>query len=143
LHHTQVLCQYRLYRVDHAYLTYLMLPRQLSYLKGRKLDHRQVKPLIFSVSGFILFYTANMFILMILYDFCLSPAQFCYIVSQLIKLLLITPRHRPHRKHRFRQFYFCVTHLSHVPRTEHRCPFHWCMLGICWLAKSVVYRVVT
>jgi hypothetical protein len=25
LHYTQVLCQYRLYRADHAYLTYLML----------------------------------------------------------------------------------------------------------------------
>jgi hypothetical protein len=26
---------------DHAYLTYLMLQRQLSHLNGRKLDHRQ------------------------------------------------------------------------------------------------------
>jgi hypothetical protein len=42
LHYTQVLCQYRLYRADHAYLTYLMLQRQLVNLKGRKLDHRQV-----------------------------------------------------------------------------------------------------
>jgi hypothetical protein len=41
LHYTQVLCQSRLYR-DHAYLTYLMLQRQLSHLNGRKLDHRQV-----------------------------------------------------------------------------------------------------
>jgi hypothetical protein len=32
------------------------------------------KPLIFSMSGFALSYTANMFILMILYDFCLLPA---------------------------------------------------------------------
>jgi hypothetical protein len=38
------------------------------------------KLLIFSVSGFALSYTANMFILMILCDFCLSPAQFCYII---------------------------------------------------------------
>jgi hypothetical protein len=29
LHYTQVLCQYRLYRADHAYLTYHMLQRQL------------------------------------------------------------------------------------------------------------------
>jgi hypothetical protein len=43
LHYTQVLCQYRLYRADHAYLTYLMLQRQLSHLNGRKLDHRQVQ----------------------------------------------------------------------------------------------------
>jgi hypothetical protein len=38
LHYTQVLCQYRLYGADHAYLTYLMLQRQLSHLNGRKLD---------------------------------------------------------------------------------------------------------
>jgi hypothetical protein len=38
------------------------------------------KPLISSVSGFALFYAANVFILMILYDFCLSSAQFCYII---------------------------------------------------------------
>jgi hypothetical protein len=31
------------------------------------------------VSGFTLFYTTNMFSLMILYDFCLLLAQFCYI----------------------------------------------------------------
>jgi hypothetical protein len=37
-----VLCQYRLYRADHAYITYLILQRQLSHLNGRKLDHRQV-----------------------------------------------------------------------------------------------------
>jgi hypothetical protein len=35
------------------------------------------KPLIFSMSGFALSCTANMFILMILYDFCLLPAQVC------------------------------------------------------------------
>jgi hypothetical protein len=39
------------------------------------------KPLIFSMSGFILSYTANIFILMILYDFWSSPGQFCYIIS--------------------------------------------------------------
>jgi hypothetical protein len=38
------------------------------------------KPLIFSMSGFALSCTANMFILMILYDFCLLPAQICYII---------------------------------------------------------------
>jgi hypothetical protein len=45
-----------------------MVQRQLSYLNCRKLDCRQVKPLIFSVSGFALAYAANMFILMNLYD---------------------------------------------------------------------------
>jgi hypothetical protein len=42
LHYTQVLCQYRLCKADHAYLTYLMLQRQLIHLNGLKLDHRQV-----------------------------------------------------------------------------------------------------
>jgi hypothetical protein len=37
-------------------------------------------PLIFYMSGFALPCAANMFILMILYSFCLLPAQFCYIV---------------------------------------------------------------
>jgi hypothetical protein len=32
------------------------------------------KPLVFSMSGFALSHTSNMFILMILYDFCLLPA---------------------------------------------------------------------
>jgi hypothetical protein len=38
------------------------------------------KPLIFSVSGFALSYTVNVFILMILYDFCLLPAKSCQII---------------------------------------------------------------
>jgi hypothetical protein len=42
LHYTQVLCQSRLYRADHAYLTYLMPQRQLCHLNGGKLDHPQV-----------------------------------------------------------------------------------------------------
>jgi hypothetical protein len=36
------------------------------------------KPFIFSTSGFTLSYAANVFILMILYDFCLLPAKCCY-----------------------------------------------------------------
>jgi hypothetical protein len=44
------------------------------------------KPFMFSVSGFALSYTANMFILMILYDFCLFRAQFCYIIVYIWKL---------------------------------------------------------
>jgi hypothetical protein len=43
--------------------------------------------------GFALPYAANMFILMILYDFCLLSAQFCYIILYIrkveITLLLI------------------------------------------------------
>jgi hypothetical protein len=44
------------------------------------------KPLIFSVSGFTLSYTTNMFILMILYDFCLLPAEFCCIIIYIQKV---------------------------------------------------------
>jgi hypothetical protein len=32
------------------------------------------------MSSFALSYTANIFILTILYDFCLLPAQFCYLI---------------------------------------------------------------
>jgi hypothetical protein len=38
------------------------------------------KPLIFSVSGFALSYAENMFILMILYVFCLLYVKSCYII---------------------------------------------------------------
>jgi hypothetical protein len=44
------------------------------------------KPLTFSMSGFTFSYTANMFILTILYDFCLLPAQFCYIIVYIRKV---------------------------------------------------------
>jgi hypothetical protein len=80
LHYIQVLWQYRLCRADHAYLMHLMLQWQLSHLNGRKLDHRQVKPLILSMSGFALSYTITMFFLMILYGLCLLPEQFYYII---------------------------------------------------------------
>jgi hypothetical protein len=38
------------------------------------------KSLIFSMPGFALSYTTYMFILMILYNFCLLPIQLCYII---------------------------------------------------------------
>jgi hypothetical protein len=40
------------------------------------------KPLIFSMSGFVLSTVANIFIFifMILDDFCLLPALFCYVI---------------------------------------------------------------
>jgi hypothetical protein len=44
------------------------------------------KPLIFSTSSFTLSYTANMFIHTIPYDFCLFPAQFCYIIVYIWKV---------------------------------------------------------
>jgi hypothetical protein len=40
----------------------------------------------FSMSIFALSYAANMFILMILYEFCLSQAQFCYIIIYIEKV---------------------------------------------------------
>jgi hypothetical protein len=43
-------------------------------------------PLIFSISGVTLTYTANMFILMILYKLCLSPTKFCYIIVHIRKV---------------------------------------------------------
>jgi hypothetical protein len=54
--------------------------------------------LIFSVSGFALSYTTNMFIIMILYDFSLLPAQFCYIIVYIRKvesLVQIADRYAP------------------------------------------------
>jgi hypothetical protein len=44
------------------------------------------KSLIFPMSGFALFYVANIIILMILYDFCLLPAQFCYTIVYIRKV---------------------------------------------------------
>jgi hypothetical protein len=68
----QVLCKYK---ADPVYLTYLMLQRQLNHLwTVVSLTTAKFKPLIFSVSGFALSYTANMFIPMILYDFGLLSA---------------------------------------------------------------------
>jgi hypothetical protein len=44
------------------------------------------KPCIFSMSGFTLSCASNMFILMILYDFCLLPAQFYYMIVYVRKV---------------------------------------------------------
>jgi hypothetical protein len=44
------------------------------------------EPPVFSTSGSTLSYTAKMFILMIPYDFCLFPAQFCYIIVHIRKV---------------------------------------------------------
>jgi hypothetical protein len=44
------------------------------------------KPLKFFTSAFAFSYTANMFILIILYDFCLLPAQFYYIIVYIQKV---------------------------------------------------------
>jgi hypothetical protein len=44
------------------------------------------KPLIFPISGFALCYIANIYILMILYDICLLPAQVSYIIVYILKV---------------------------------------------------------
>jgi hypothetical protein len=44
------------------------------------------KPLMFSMCGSAISYAANMFILMILYDFCLLTTQFCYIIVYIWKI---------------------------------------------------------
>jgi hypothetical protein len=56
-----------------------MLQRQLSHLKDLKLTTAKFKPLIFSMSGFTLSYTANMFILIIFYEVevCVQIADWC------------------------------------------------------------------
>jgi hypothetical protein len=75
-----------------------MLQLQLSHLKGLSLTTAKFKPLIFSMSGFVLSYPANMFILMILHDFCLLPAQFYYAVVYIQRVesrVQITDRRSP------------------------------------------------
>jgi hypothetical protein len=42
VHYVQDLCQSRVCKVDHVYLTYLMLQRQFNHLNGRKFDRRHV-----------------------------------------------------------------------------------------------------
>jgi hypothetical protein len=64
----------------------LMLQGQLSHLNGCKLSHRKLKPHVFCMSGFTLSYTANVVILAILYEFCLLPAQFCYIIVYILRV---------------------------------------------------------
>jgi hypothetical protein len=62
------------FKAYHACLTYVMLQRHFSHLTYVRLTTAKFKALIFFMSGFVLTYTANLFILMILYDFCLFPA---------------------------------------------------------------------
>jgi hypothetical protein len=58
------------------YLTQPMLWRQLVTWTVVGLTAAKFKPLILFVLGFALSYIANIWINMILYDFCLLPAQF-------------------------------------------------------------------
>jgi hypothetical protein len=79
--------------------------------KVASLTTAKFMPLVFSVSDFALFYTVNMFILMILYDFCLLPAQFeshvqiadrcapCFVGPEILsgRCLLLIPRRDKHK----------------------------------------------
>jgi hypothetical protein len=71
---------------EHAYIIQLTLQRQLSHLNGRQLDSSQVT---ISVSGFALSYAVNMVSLRILCDFCLSPAQFCCLITYILSRVLV------------------------------------------------------
>jgi hypothetical protein len=51
-----------------------------------RLTTPKFKPLIFFISGFALTYAPNMFMLTILYDFCLLPAQFCFMIVYIWKV---------------------------------------------------------
>jgi hypothetical protein len=75
----QVLSQSRLCKADHAYRTYLMLQRQLSHLNCCKLGYRQVEIYYIFMSGYVLCYTANMFIIMIyMFSVCCVHNFFLY-----------------------------------------------------------------
>jgi hypothetical protein len=59
----QVLCQSRLWKAHHDYLTYVTAAAYMVI----SLTTAKFKPLVFSVSGFALSYTVNVFIFMILW----------------------------------------------------------------------------
>jgi hypothetical protein len=86
LHYAQVLCQYRLCKAHHAYLHILCCNGCQVTWTVVSLTTSKFKPLTFSMSGFTLSYTANMFIFMIPCDFCLFPAQFCYTIIYICKV---------------------------------------------------------
>jgi hypothetical protein len=65
LHYIQILCHSMLCKADNVYRTYIMLQWVVS------LTAAKFKPLILSVTVFALSFAANMFNLMILYDFSL------------------------------------------------------------------------
>jgi hypothetical protein len=66
-----------------SYLSYLCYNGSLVTWLVVSLTTAKFNPLIFSMYWFTLSYAANMFILMILYDFCLFPAQFCYMYNHI------------------------------------------------------------
>jgi hypothetical protein len=55
----------------------------------------KIKPLTFSMSGFVLSYTTNMFTFMILYDFCLLPSQVHVYIRKVESRVQIVDRCEP------------------------------------------------
>jgi hypothetical protein len=85
LHCAQVFCQSRLCKADHVFLI-LCYNGSLITSTVVSVTTATYNSLMLSISGFALSYIANMFILMILYDFCLLPVQFCYIIVYIPKV---------------------------------------------------------
>jgi hypothetical protein len=67
-------------------LSYLCFNGSLVTWTVVSLTAAKFKHLIFSMSVFALSYATNMFIHIILYDFWLLPAQFCYIIVHIWKV---------------------------------------------------------
>jgi hypothetical protein len=63
---------------DRDSLLYTMYNGSLAARTVLSMATAKIKPLIFSVSVFAFAYSANIFLLIILYELCLLPAQFCY-----------------------------------------------------------------
>jgi hypothetical protein len=85
IQHIQGLCQSRVSTADHALS--LVAPATTGLVSWTVvcLPAAKFKPLIFRVSGFALSNVANICIFMILFDFCLLPASFCYLIIYIWK----------------------------------------------------------
>jgi hypothetical protein len=76
-----------------------------------RLTTAKFKPTVFSMSGFPLSYSVNMLTSMILYDFCLLPAQFYYIIVYIWKVesrVQIADQCAPWKISKLRRALFCM-----------------------------------
>jgi hypothetical protein len=85
VHYTQVFCQSKFRKAVHVYLI-LCYNDSLATWTAVNLTTAKFKPFIFFMPASALSYIANMFILIILYDFCLLPEQFCYMTVYIWKV---------------------------------------------------------
>jgi hypothetical protein len=88
VHYIQVFCQSKLCKADHVCLILCYNGSLVAWMVV-SLTIAKCKHLVFLMSGFALSYTGNMFILMILYDFCLLLAQFCYVIIYIWSLKVV------------------------------------------------------